>query len=140
MDPIQITPVLTIPATAIELSAIRSSGPGGQHVNKVATSIQLRFNIEHSELPEILKQQLRVKLANRLTRDGILIITSNQSRSQDQNRRNALLILQRLLQQALVRQKPRQKTRPTKGSKEKRLQLKKSKGLNKALRRKIKYE
>jgi len=139
MDTIQISKTAFISTAEINLSAIRSSGPGGQHVNKVATGILLRFNIAQSSLAEDVKQLLLRKLAHRISKDGDIIIKVQQSRSQEQNRLLALQSLQQLLKAALIIQPPRKRTKPKKGAVEDRLQHKKVRGKIKEMRQKIDY-
>jgi ribosome-associated protein len=106
--------------------AVRSSGSGGQNVNKVSTKVELRFDIENSEfLTEEEKKRIAKKLKNRISNEGILIITSDTERTQLRNKNNAIEIFFQLLEQALKKPKKRKKTKPTKASQEKRLKEKK---------------
>lgn len=119
--------------TELQFSFIRSPGPGGQNVNKVATAIQLRFNVPHSSLSEDVRARLAKKV--KLTRHGDLIIKATRFRTQERNKQDALDRLTTLLKSVAIPPKKRKKTRPTFASKQKRLSKKKLHGQAKALRR-----
>ena len=137
MHDLQITDNITIPRQEIDLAAIRSQGPGGQNVNKVATGIHLRFDIRASSLPEYLKARLLQSPQQYLNKDGIIIIKAQQTRSQEQNRAHALQSLQTLIKAAMATQKTRKKSRPSKNSIKKRIEKKKLRGKVKELRQKV---
>lgn len=133
---IEITPTLSIDDAEIQLDFIRSSGPGGQNVNKVASGVQLRFNVDASTtLPEEVKQRLRAIARNRITEDGILIIEAKRFRTQEQNRVDAIARLAALIQQATEAPKPRKKTRPSAAANARRIEDKRQRGAIKRMRR-----
>jgi ribosome-associated protein len=131
---IRITDTLTLDERDFEERFVRGSGPGGQNVNKVATAVELRFNIGRSSLPPDVKQRLTALAGNRLTGEGDLLIDSREHRTQGQNREAARARLVALLQEAAKRPKRRKPTRPGAGSREKRLASKKRRGAIKQLR------
>ena len=119
---LRITEDIDIPEAEIEMTAIRSQGPGGQNVNKVASAIHLRFDIiASSVLPEEVKARLLTTRDRRISADGVINIKAQRSRSQDQNRSDALRRLADMIEAALVEPKTRKKTRPGRKAKEKRL-------------------
>ena len=131
---LKISRQISIPDHEIEISAIRSQGAGGQKVNKVCSAIHLRFDSQKSSLPEIYKQKLLKYRDRRITQDGIIIIKAQEFRSQDKNRLMALARLQQLIRRVAVVHKERKPTRPTKGSKVKRLETKTRHGRLKRMR------
>ena len=123
----------------IDLSAIRSSGPGGQHVNKVATGIHLRFDVAASSLPDWIKARLLALRDARVTDDGVIVIKAQRFRSQDRNKEDALERLDALLAAAQVERKARRKTRPSKASVRRRLDSKGRRGETKRNRGPVRY-
>ena len=132
-----ITDTISIPEREVEFSQIRAAGPGGQHVNKVATAVQLRFDIENSSLPYNCKQRLAALNDRRITEDGVIVIKAQQFRSLEQNKADALQRLRLLIGRALTTRKKRVPTRPSKASKSRRLDTKQRKSRRKSLRRKV---
>lgn len=128
-DDLIINDQLTIPAGELLITASRSSGPGGQHVNKTDTRIQVRWNVNDSAvLSDNQRRLLRRNLSTRLTESGDLLIACDTNRSQRRNREEALQRMAALVREALIPPKPRKKTKPSRAMKEKRLQEKKQRG------------
>jgi ribosome-associated protein len=132
---IRINSHIAIDESELDESFIRSSGPGGQNVNKLSTAVQLRFDVRRSpSLPDEVRARLERLAGKRLTRDGVVIITAQSHRTQERNRADALDRLVELIRQAAVRPVPRRATKPTKASRRRRLETKKRRSGVKALR------
>jgi len=131
---IEITPSLQIEDRELQIDFIRASGPGGQNVNKVATAVQLRFDVHASSLPEDVKARLVQLAGKRISSEGVLLIEAKRFRTQEQNRQDAIQRFVEVVRKALIPPKARTKTKPTRASKEQRLKEKKRKGEIKKIR------
>ncbi len=122
---IEITHNISIDDSEIQIDFVQASGPGGQNVNKVASQVQLRFDISSPSLPEAVRSRLRKIAKNRISEQGELLISAKRYRSQERNRQDAIDRLVGFIRRAAIPPKTRKPTRPTQASKEKRLRKKK---------------
>ncbi len=132
---IQITDRIAIHPNEIQEEFMAASGPGGQHVNKTSSSVRLRFNVAASSLPPFVKQRLLNSSDQRITEDGILLVTSQRYRSQLQNREDALGKLVSVIRSATKVERKRVKTKPSRAAKERRIDAKKKRASIKNMRR-----
>ena len=137
---IRVVDDIFIDDSEIKEEFIRSGGPGGQHVNKVSTAVQLRFDIKGSKLPQDIKERLIRLGGRRVTDDGTLIISSRGFRKRELNRADAVDKLIALIRKACERPKRRVKTKPSRAKREKRIEEKKARGGTKKMRRKVSEE
>jgi len=134
---IRVTPSISIAERELEEHFIRAPGPGGQNVNKLASAVELRFDVRRSpSLPDDVRARLERLAGNRLTREGVLVIDAHRHRTQARNRQDARERLVDLIKRAAVAPVPRRATTPTAGSREQRLQSKKRRAAIKGLRQK----
>jgi ribosome-associated protein len=137
---LKISEQVNIPISEIDISAVRSSGAGGQNVNKVATAIHLRFDIKASSLPDRYKEKLLKLNDSRISTDGVISIKAQQFRTQLQNKEDALNRLKNLIKSVSIPPKKRFVTKPSKGAKKKRLDSKVKRGQLKASRKKVDFD
>jgi len=139
--PLVVSPEITIPDSDLSMAFVRASGPGGQNVNKVASAVQLRFDLDGSSaLNERVKTRLRRLAGRRLTDEGSILIIARSHREQERNRQDALDRLGELIREALIEPKIRRPTKPTRSSKERRITGKVKQGRNKQLRSKVRWD
>ena len=134
---LHVTPSFAIPEQELHERFVRASGPGGQNVNKVATAVELRFDVAASALPDDVKARLAALAGRRITADGVLLIDSREHRTQAQNRAAARARLAELVLQASRRPKSRRKTRPSRAARERRLETKGQRARLKARRGRV---
>jgi len=135
---LHITPDIVIDEREIHEEFVRSSGPGGQNVNKVATAVKLRFDAAKSpSIPEDVRKRLKRLAGKRLTREGVLVIDARRFRTQEQNRRDAMERLTELLRRAATKPKRRIRTKPTAASRKRRIEEKVQRGETKKARRPV---
>lgn len=136
--PLVVSPSIAIPDRDIRLAFVRSAGPGGQNVNKIASAVQLRFDLASTPvLDERIKQRLRALAGRRLTDDGAILIIARNHRTQERNRAEAFQRLAELIRRALAEPRPRRPTRPSRASQATRLATKARRGRDKQLRRRV---
>ena len=135
---LQVSRNICIQADEVEFKFVKSSGPGGQHVNKVATAVQLRFDVENSRsLPDEVRKRLYRFAGNRINTSGTLVIDARRFKSRERNRRDAEQRLVELVQMAALRPKTRMPTKPSAAQKKRRLEDKRSRGFTKQLRGRV---
>jgi ribosome-associated protein len=133
---LSITSTLALDDNELHETFVRASGPGGQNVNKVATAVQLRFDVRNSpSLPNAVRERLLQLAANRINSEGVLLIEAKRFRTQEQNREDARNRLATLIQKAVTPPKPRKATRPSKAAKQRRVDEKRKRSQTKNLRR-----
>jgi ribosome-associated protein len=133
--PIRLTERCHVPDDAVEVQFVLGSGPGGQNVNKVATAVQLRLDLDRAGLPEPVRQRLERLAGNRLTKDGEILVDARRFRTQERNRQDALDRLADLVRRAEHVPKPRVPTKPTKSAKKRRTDTKTQRGKTKRMRK-----
>ncbi len=137
---LQVTPAIAIREHELSERFVRASGPGGQNVNKVATAVELRFDVAASSLPEDVQARLRALAGSRMSAAGVLLIDSRSHRTQSQNRAEARERLVELVRRAAARPKSRRKTRPSRAAKQRRTDAKVQRGRIKAGRGRVRGE
>ena len=137
---IEITPAIHIAESELHFDFIRSSGPGGQNVNKLSTAVQLRFDVAASGMPPLIQDRLRLLAGRRMTETGVLIIEAKRFRSQEQNRRDAIDRLRDLLVKAAAIPRKRRKTRPPAAAARKRMTAKRQRAETKKMRKSVRRD